>query len=254
MRIGPLGYPMAVLLLLLGCQPPTDAERYLAATVNPADPAPCDDIGDAWLAGECRAMAAAAVAEAGDVTAGAAICAGLAEGDPWRDECFFLLSDRTSAQGEQARQLCGRSGRFEDRCLGHAFGREGRAMLEAITHGEELAVYRALREKSAEYFDDPQAAGRKVWHMMVEFIASRDFDRPFSAATCGGLPDNLCQTGFQTRIRFAVRDAGGMERPLHELCERLPVTVEAAMEMGAPVWEADAERIVQGAWRQFCGR
>jgi len=242
-----------VLLFLLGCGPQTDAERYLKAIAEPDNPAGCEPITDDWLAGECRAMAATATAEHGDVGGGLAICEEMAAHDPWRDECFFLISDRITATGPQAAEICGRAGRYQDRCLGHAFGREGRERLASVTPGEEREAYRELRALSQSYFDDPQTAGKKLWHLMVEFIASRDIEAPFSAATCGGLAENLCRTGFLTRIRFSVRDARGAEQTLHELCEVLPVTVEAAATAGVPAWTPDADAIVQSAWRQFCG-
>jgi hypothetical protein len=243
-----------VLLFFLACSPLTDADHYLAATADPSNPARCEPIGDPWLAGECRAMAAAALLEGGDLDAGLDACGALLPGDPWRDECFFLLSDRMSASGEQARQLCAQSGQFEDRCLGHAFGREGRAMLQNVAPGEERDVYRALREKSTEYFSDQQTASKKLWHLMIEFVASRDIQQPFSAATCGSLPRGICQTGFQTRIRFMIRDAGGNKQTLHSLCNGQPVAVEAAVALGGPRWEADTDELVQRGWRQFCQR
>ncbi|MFT5684805.1 MAG: hypothetical protein ACI8RZ_005750 [Myxococcota bacterium] len=245
---------MAVLFFLLACNTPTDAERYLAATADPSNPTRCDPIADAWLAGECRTMAAAAVVEGGDVDGGITICGQLTVGDPWRDECYFLVSDRSSASGDQAREICALSGQFEDRCLGHAFGRDGRALLEGVVPGEELVAYRALREKSGEYFAEQQTSSKKLWHMMTEFVASRDFDVPFSAATCGTLPKSICRTGFQTRIRFSIRDSGGFEGDLHGLCGKGRVEVEAAVALGGPRWEADVDEVVQGAWRQFCGR
>ncbi|MDG1478113.1 MAG: hypothetical protein P8R54_00915 [Myxococcota bacterium] len=243
-----------MLLLFLACNTPTDAEHYLAATADPGNPARCEPIGDPWLAGECHAMAAAWLIEHSDTDAGLAVCGALPPGDTWRDECFFLLSDRMSAAGDQARQVCAQSGQFQDRCLGHAFGREGRAMLQEVATGEERDVYRALRVKSAEYFDDQQTASKKLWHMMIEFVASRDIQQPFSAATCGGLPRRICQTGFQTRIRFMLRDAGGSKQTLHTLCNGQPVEVGAAIALGGPSWEADADALVQEGWRQFCRR
>lgn len=243
-----------MLLLLLACNTPTDAESYLAASAEPGNPDRCEPIEDPWLAGECRAMAAAALVENGDPDAGLAVCGDLPPGDAWRDECFFLLSDRMSASGAQARQVCAQSGRFEDRCLGHAFGREGRAMLQEVEAGGERAAYRALREKSTEYFEDPQIASKKLWHMMIEFVASRDLTQPFSAATCGDLPRRICKTGFQTRIRFMIRDAGGGDQTLHSLCNGQPVAVEAAAALGGPRWAADTDALVQESWRQFCRR
>lgn len=242
-----------MLLFLLGCGTQTDAERYLKATASPDNPAACDAITDRWLAGECQAMAAAEIAEAGDVDSALAVCTEMSTDDPWQDECFFLISDRIIASGLQAAAICARAGRYQDRCLGHAFGREGRALLKEMTPGEERAAYRELRAMSQGYFDDPQTAGKKLWHLMVEFIASRDIEAPFSAATCGGLAENLCRTGFLTRIRFSVRDARGTEQTLHELCEELPVTLEAAEAAGVTAWEPDIDRVVQSAWRQFCG-
>lgn len=242
-----------MLFLLLGCAPQTDAERYLKAIAEPDNPAGCDAIRDPWLVGECRAMAATETAEGGDVDRGLAICETMSEHDPWRDECFFLISDRISASGLQASAICARAERYQDRCLGHAFGREGRALLEDVAYGEEQQAFRDLRALSQRYFDDPQTAGKKLWHLMTEFIASRDIEEPFSAATCGGLPENLCRTGFLTRIRFSVRDAQGAEQTLHGLCAVLPVTIEAAATAGVASWDPDADRIVQSAWRQFCG-
>ena len=242
-----------MLFFLLGCGPQTDAERYLKALDDPANAAGCEAIADDRLAGECRAMAAVERAMRGDVDGGLAACEAMPASDPWRDECFFLLGDRITATGSQATAICERAGRYQDRCLGHAFGREGRKLLTGVTYGEERQAYRDLRTLSRTYFDDPQTAGKKLWHLMVEFIASRDIEEPFSAATCGGLPDNLCRTGYLTRIRFSIRDARGTEHALHNLCGLLPITVEDAAELGLPSWTADVDPLVQSAWRQFCG-
>ena len=127
-------------------------------------------------------------------------------------------------------------------------------MLEGIQPGEELATYQALREKSEVYFTDRRTGGKKLRHLMVEFIASRDFEQPFSAATCGTLPETLCRAGFQTRVRFALRNAGQTEHNLHSVCQLPTVTVEAAAAVGAPAWTEDAEPVVQAAWRQLCGK
>ena len=242
-----------MLVFLLACAPTTDAEGYLAAVAEPDNPALCDAITDSWLAGECRAMAASTRAGQDDLEGGLAICRKMPESDPWRDECFFLVSDRITAAGEQAKTICDQAGRYQDRCLGHALGREGRAMLQDVAPGEELDAYRALREKSAIYFDDEQTAARKLWHMMVEFVASRDIDQPFSAATCGQLQENICRSGFLTRLRFAVRDAHGTEQTLHDICRQRPVQVEVAVAAGMPAWTADADGIAQSAWKRLCG-
>lgn len=198
-------------------------------------------------------MAATTLAEQGSLEDGLAACEAMTDGDPWRDECFFLIADRTSAYGEQAKTICARAGRYVDRCLGHAFGREGREVLTQLSYGEELTAYRALRERSQDYFTDQRTGAKKLYHLMVEFVASRDIDQPFSAATCGELPEGICQAGFLTRLRFSIRDARGSEHTLHELCRHRPITAEAAAAAGLPTWTEDASPTAQAAWGQLCG-
>ncbi len=224
---------------------------YIDAALH-GDPARCMAIDAPQLRGECLAMAARDQARAGALEDALQTCATMPDGDPWRDECHFLTSDAVEATGEQARDICARAGRFTDRCLGHALGRDGRALLHAAAPGTEREVYRQLREQAQRYFDSDRDAGRKLWHILVEFVASRDGAQPFSAATCGTLPQNICRSAFLSRMRFATRDAGVSEEVLYQRCDSLPVTAAQATEAGLPTWTPDAESIARGAWKMLC--
>ena len=248
---------LAGLLLSGGCvDPPTDAEAYLAAAADPLDAGACAAIGDPRLRGECLAMVAAEIAQAtGELDVAASRCAQIPAEEAWRGECYFLVVDAVELIGEDARRLCQEAGQYRDRCLGHALQREGRPLLLAAPRGEERAAFRALLERATFYFGDDEAvAGQKVWHLVAEFVASRDRGQPFTAATCGEIPWRLCRTGYLTRARYHFRDTGASTEQLAAACAALPVSPEEAERYGLPPWTEDVDVPVQAALEKLCGR
>lgn len=248
-------WPVVAMVVVLGGCAVDPAQAYVDAALDPLNPRACRGITDFQLKGECVAMVAAEVAKhTGEVAPAEARCDQLPEGDPWRSECYFLVADTLALVGEDAKRLCLQSGDFASWCLGHALQREGRPLLDAAAAGTEGQVYRQVRERALFYFDDDKAAGQKLWHLVVEALASRDRHLPFSAATCGDVPEALCRSIYLTRLRFTQRDAGHQQDALVTTCRALPLAAADAAAHGVPSWTEDADPIVQAALRQFCDR
>jgi hypothetical protein len=242
-----------LLMLLMGCAPADPAALYLAAAADPTDPRACEGIADVRLYGECVSMTAAELAATSGEATARARCGRLPADNPWRGECYFLLSDTLGATGPQALSLCSEAGGYRDRCAGHALEREGRALLNATPLGEEDAAVEKLLELGAVYFPDPPGGDSQVSHLLVEHLASRDFDQPFRRATCGSAPKSVCAAAFVARLRFADRDAGHAAQLLRSLCARQPVTSATAEALGLPGWAADADDIAAASVARICG-
>lgn len=245
---------MLWMMWLLGCSTTArdPATLYIQAAEDPVAPTACEGITPATLYGECVAMTASEVAAAMGEQAARARCARLMDGDPWRDECYFLISDTLEAAGEQAVSLCNETGQYRSRCVGHALQREGRALLDRFPRGEEAEAYKIIKQRSEYYFNDPKEGGRKVWHLMMEYIASRDYGEPFRIETCGSVPERLCVSAFVTRLRFAERDSGSTTSQLHTLCQSQPRTSETATSLGLMGWADDASHIAKKGLKRLC--
>ncbi|MEL6347354.1 MAG: hypothetical protein AAFV53_29840 [Myxococcota bacterium] len=245
-----------ILSLLCSCTTEPSAQAYVEATRRPDQPALCDAIRDPALHGECVAMSAATIADAdADRRRADPLCRKLDADDPWRGECFFLISDALNATGEDAQAICADAGIYAERCLGHALQREGAALLQVTPRGQESQAYQDLYQRALALFEGNQrVAGRKVWQIFVDQLAARDIDAPFSPAICGSVPDELCRTVFLTRMRYLNRDVGRIEETLLAACHRLPLSVEDAERSGFPPWTPDIDPVVQQALRQFCAR
>jgi len=241
--------PLALLATACAADP---ASLYVQAANDPTHPRACAGIDDPRLHGECVAMTAAEVAALKGEAAARARCATLPAGDPWRAECYFLVSDRLEAVGEAALSLCDEAGPYRSKCAGHALQREARVLLSETPRGQESSAVSVLLERSALYFPDPREGQQEVWHTMVEHIASRDFGQPFSLDTCGQAPPPVCATAFVTRVRFRARDARSPDA-LRVLCAAEPRDAAAAAAVGLPTWSDDAEDIAQTALKRLCG-
>ena len=243
-------------LTLEGCGETDPAQLYIAAARDPMDPRACRGIADARLYGECVTMVAAEVAkQTGTLAPAEARCDQLPAEDPWRGECYFLVVDTLELVGEEARRLCLQAGTFTSWCLGHALHREGRPLLAAAPRGAERQAYLAVQDLALFYFgDEREAAGQKLWSLVTDELASRDWGQPFTPEICGEVPDQLCRAVFLTRLRLATRDAGYSEDVLQQMCGQEAITAADVAALGIPAWTEAAEPIAQASLRQLCGR
>ncbi|MEL6350122.1 MAG: hypothetical protein AAFV53_43885 [Myxococcota bacterium] len=238
---------IAAVWVMLACTPPpSDRALYLQVSQNPSDPTPCQRIEDPSLSAECVALSAPALPEADALAA----CETLPSPSPWRDECFFLVADALVAEGPLAVKICGQAGRFERRCLGHAFGRQARTLLANHPRGHEREAFALIKEMGrSDYGEAPAQTARKTHDLLVRHVAGRDPGERFSRATCGDLPRTMCQEAFALRIREQMSRSG---KPLSTLCDSEPLDVDDAEAVGAPGWDADADEIAAKAVRRIC--
>src|SRR5688572_3065984 len=83
---------------------PEDRVRYLSA-LEDTDPVAglvsCDAITDESVRGDCRDTISERLVASGRVAEAEKICAGM-ESALWKDECYFLLSDKQETSGQDA--------------------------------------------------------------------------------------------------------------------------------------------------------
>ncbi len=132
--------PLA-LACLGACGPTSGAAAALAdaAHGNPGALDRCAAIVDAPTRGLCVVTAAPAAS----LPALEAACDGLADPSITRDECWFLLSERSVADIDAAVDACARSGRFQIDCARHLY--------EAVTPARQEAALAALRERMPDH-------------------------------------------------------------------------------------------------------
>ena len=241
------------LLMAMGCAPSSDADRYIDATEHPLTAGACDRIEAPALRGECVAMTASAVAQHHGEAAARQRCQRLVDGDPWRHECFFVVSDALEATGQTAVALCEAAGPYRDKCAGHALQREGRPLLDATPWGQESMIMETLMGHSAAYFTDEHTQRQAVWHLLVEHIASRDFGAPFGMEMCGQVPQSLCVSAFVTRMRFSERDNLQSPDGLTALCAQNPITASTAASLGLSSWKHNAHAVAEAGIARLCG-
>ena len=237
-----------LLLLSLGCGP-SEVDRVRAALARPADPAACAPIEDVDLRGECVAMAAGALAATDPVGAEAA-CRAMAPG-MWRDECFFLLADTVGAHDAEAQRLCAEAGRYQRQCEGHALSRAVAGLLAEL----EVAGGRAtLDAVEAVVIGQVGAAGarQRAEGLVVAALARREPGAPFSRAWCSDLPDGLCASAYEERVReAALRVYPGEREGWRAACGRT-VSAARATQVGLPAYALDAETLAAGVWQGLC--
>lgn len=236
-----------------------EAFAYLDALDGGPDA--CAALSSADLRGECVAFAAYDRAREGRLSEALAACDAAPEGR-WRDECVFLAADGAGVHGEEARTLCRRAGRWWQQCVGHAINREAEAVFERFPPGREPEALDALQAVVARYIGGGEVRD-KARRLLVARIAGRTEGGPFTRASCGRAPADVCRDAYAERVRLAalgheaggapVFDAPGGAEPWRAACGRR-VSVERAAAAGLPTWTADAEAVVAAAWARLCAR
>lgn len=162
---------MRLLLLLAACSDPAEDPELVA--LRTASDGECPS---------CRVFAARKAAP-DDIYAAMDHCQAIEE-LPWKDECWFLLSDTVDARDKLATDLCGRAGHYEGQCLAHASYREGKEMLEVPGQEmETLAHVEARIEKKR-----PDIAYGRAREFVIKQISGRP--KPID---CGNATEELCR-------------------------------------------------------------
>ena len=132
--------PLA-LAWLGACGPTSGAAAALAdaAHGNPGAIDRCVTIVDAPTRGLCVVTAAPAAS----LLALEAACSGLADPSITRDECWFLLSERSVADIAAAVDACAHAGRFQMDCARHLY--------DAVTPGRQETALTVLRERLPDH-------------------------------------------------------------------------------------------------------
>lgn len=236
--------------------PESDPQRYLQA-VGEADPAACLAIGDADLQAECRAFATWELARQGRPEEAEAACGEMPAG-PWRDECWFQLSDLLAAEGDRAKALCAEAGSWRDHCVAHAMGREAQAMLAASALGEEARVFPEVEALARAYVGPRKGPARARGILRKALAARTPPGADFDVATCGTAPASLCRDAYAQ----VVAEAAGLAEPeragaevdaLGRVCAAGP-SLESVRAQGLPAWTPGSESVALEAWTLLCTR
>lgn len=222
------------LALALACAERPADRAYLDATLGEGG---CADVANSALRGECFSFSARNLAEAGELDEALARC-DQAEA-LWRDECVFLVSDTVDATFELADRLCNRAISLRPQCLGHASNREARALL-TDRGGETAALARITQRVRA--FRGEAMARDEARRLVLQKLAARDADAPFSPAICGDLAPDLCRDVYIERLLRT----GGVD-------PKSGCSDAAARQSIAP-WAPEADALVSAAWAALCTR
>ena len=217
------------------------------AAVSAADPAACGAPGAAEPVDECVAQAARELAVQGRGEEARSACQGLA-GGPWRDECFFLVTDTLDLRGDEARRACQDAGQWRQQCVGHAMARDAHDIMAELGLGHEDEATERIVQEVATYVGARQAEPR-ARAILADELAGRA-EGALSALDCGTAARDLCRDAYSERVR---RAAGGQEARWRQACGRTVdrQRVEAA---GLPAWEPDMEPVALDAWKRLCER
>lgn len=212
------------------------------------DPAPCGRIHDPALRSECQAFGAAAIAP--DDPEGAEVTCALILDPLWSQECWFLVADARELVGAEAREICGRAGRHQRQCAGHATAREGQRIVESFEEAEVVAAHAAVFEAMSAWMPPLQAEARAD-QLVAQRLARRDHDVPFHRALCGDAPDRLCARAYEARLDFALQtlEDGALARACAAGAD-----LAAAEAAGLPPWAPGAEELVAGVYAARCSR
>jgi hypothetical protein len=241
-------------MALSACLPDTfenDRPNYLRAiSMTPGEEAEalCLELKNGLLRGECQAYNAEGVAATGDQALVSRLC-GSIEAPVWREECFFLTTDRLDLTGDGAVEACANAGRYRGNCVGHAIGREMKGIERRFGKvGQETMLYDAILKTVSRYKPGAPPAQRKVTadSLMARILASRWNEAPFDKALCGKATDALCARAYRTNL-----DAAPPQIAIEGLCDR-PVTLQEAEAIGARTWTPDSEELARVAWAQLC--
>lgn len=249
-------------LLLVACAPqaidPDQKDRlaYLDAARTPSDPNACAPIRSATLQAECIAMSAGELSATGRVDDARTLCGSL-EQSAWRDECRFLVAEKSNVPLEQAGALCDESGAYASRCRGHLLRREAAQTLQRTTVGSEAEALEAVITLTGRLFPppvEPRARG-----LVAEHLAGRLPGEPFSRAHCGAADRALCVQAYIARVQKAARsqqhgthDLGATGGPPWQpVCSATP-TLSRVEAFGFPTWKPDMQPLVSEAWAELC--
>ena len=238
-------------LLLTACTgaQTSDAQRLVDALRLPSDqmPAACVEIGDADTRAECLAQAAAALAP-GDLPAAVEACRAAPEG-MWRDECWFLLSDKASLMGEPARTWCAEAGRYKERCRQHAMLREMHSVERPTAVGEEATLRAQTAALVDLYHSDETEEKREIMTnaALAQQLSRRWAEAPFREEDCGTESRRVCAMAFEAHVWSALERHG-----MDELCQDgLPPSLDALQALGELGWEGESD-IPGQVWTRTC--
>lgn len=223
-----------------GEDPADGRAAYVDALSHPGEISRCEAILDPSQQGECVAIGAAALAKAGERTTADAACRAIV--DPvWQPECWFLIADAVDATGAEARELCGRTGPFQQPCFGHTMGREAGKIFDQVGVGEEIEAEERLA-RAFEFYQSPPAAGRKAREFLVRHLGARELEAPFQRDLCGAAREDVCRAAFRARVRLL--------RPTLDLPCPLGAIPLDSLEL--PPFDSAEEDFVRAALSEAC--
>lgn len=230
------------LSVILSCHPQNDAELYQMA-IQQIEPMLCLELSDEEMRGEC---ASALVASAPNHTDNERVCAALTS-EKWKGECHFQMSDAGQLIGEKAKQMCAKSGPFEEDCLRHAAARdvEMNVHLADLKQAKSLLprIYGTVKQYLLDSIAQPMARD-----MLVRMIASHQPNQPFSNRFCEGLTPDTCAQIYIIRSL----GSGVQDRSQWESACGTPLTPKRASELSLALYLPEQQTVVDRAWKQLC--
>lgn len=236
-----------------GCEAPDrDRDGYLAALRSPdlaVAAKACDGLESASLRGDCRNDVAERRAAAGDF-AGATIVCERVNHAVWRDECWFLITDRAALRGMPALEACKEAGRFRDHCVAHALTREVSDLSARFPEGREAELQVAIAGLLSAYGiadDAPTHGARSPAAQLLALVLAGRFDQqPFEAARCGAVPAADCDLAYFESVR-----AAGARVDLAALCASGP-GLDDVRAAGLPGWTDAGATAANQVWFGLC--
>lgn len=230
---------------------PNDRELYLQSLeAEPTEAvATCVQIEDEILRGECITVVAGKAAKAGEDTQSAfAPCAAL-EDPLWSAECWFWVTDSLQLTGDEAVDSCKNAGQWRPNCLGHAVGREMRAMEKKhdVVGQEDLLLTEigVIIQRYKPNAPKPQqaVAARAT---LAQIIRARWKDSAFDQQLCGVAEPEVCALAYRGTL-----DLDPNRVVVADVCAA-PITLERVAELGARPWTAGSEALAIQAWADWC--